>query len=132
MRRLSWLGLAFALLLVLPAGSSSADDAITMTGEYYWEEGHNEGVLKKVIFEPTGESTWDVAFYFSFRGRDHIYRGTAEGSLTQGALAGKVRNENEERSFTFKGEFKDGTFEGEHSEVDGSSSWSTGTMVLNP
>jgi hypothetical protein len=132
MRKTSWFVLALVLLAAFPVASSAADDMVTMTGEYYWEEGHDEGVLKKVEFTPTGEGAWDVAFYFSFRGRDHIYKGTAEGSLTEGALEGNIRNENEERSFTFSGEFADGTFTGEHSETEGSSSWSTGTMSLTP
>ena len=138
-RRIPWLVPALALLFLWPiagvmaeeaVANVPADDVVAMTGEYYWEEGHNEGVLRKVLFTPTGAGTWDVAFHFSFRGRSHVYRGTAAGSLTQGALEGTIRNESEKRSFTFSGEFDDGTFQGTHREFKGSSSWSTGTMML--
>jgi hypothetical protein len=132
--------LALALLFVSPVVSVASDDAaasipvadvVTMTGEYYWHEGNNEGVLEKVIFSPTGEGTWDVVFHFRFRGRNHVFRGTAEGSLTAGPLEGKIRNESEKRSFAFSGAFKDGTFEGTHSEIKRGRARPTGTMILN-
>ena len=139
-RRIPRLVPVLALLFLWPMTGVAADDAdpgvpvaddVIMTGEYYWDEGNNEGVLEKVIFSPTGEGAWDVAFHFRFQGRKHVYRGTAEGSLTAGSLQGNVRNESEERSFTFSGAFKDGTFEGTHSEIRRGSPRPTGTMILN-
>ncbi|MEL7061528.1 MAG: hypothetical protein AAGN46_16000 [Acidobacteriota bacterium] len=105
--------LAMIVLGVLPSG---AEDSTTLTGEYHWNQIRESGDLR-AVFTPTGEATWDVAFHFRFNGQPHVYEGTANGSLTDGELAGKVFNENKRRTFTFEGKTRNGTFRGEHQEI---------------
>lgn len=120
--------LATLLLLVLGGGASAADKR-TLEGEYNWNQG-SSGDLE-AVFTAAGQDEWKVAFHFRFRGRGHVYRGTAKGSLTAGKLAGKVRNEGEQRTFTFKGEIEDGQFRGTHAEITGGSDRKTGTLTLS-
>lgn len=79
---------------------------------------------------PTGEEAWDVSFHFEFRGRAHVYTGTAEGSLSRGALKGEVKNENRRRTFRFTGTTEGGTFRGTHSEIEEGRQYGTGTLSL--
>ena len=115
-------------LLAVPAPSAEADDTTTLTGAFRWNSGSPNDL--RAVFTPTGEGTWDVAFHFKFRG-SHVYKGVAEGSLTDGGLKGKVKNDNKERTFTFEGSFEDGEFKGTHAEIGRSrGSQSTGTFWL--
>ncbi|MEM8933059.1 MAG: hypothetical protein AAGE94_17870 [Acidobacteriota bacterium] len=124
-------------LLIAPcamAGDEAASaDAQTLEGEYIWKRQDKDisGALK-AVFEPTGESTWNVAFYFQFEDEDHIYKGTAEGSLTDGELKGDVMTDGDEpRPFYFSGEFVDGNFNGTHWGMrDNGDRADTGTMSL--
>ena len=119
--------IALALLL-LTAGAGAAETR-TLGGEYRWNQG-SEGDLE-AVFTATGPDEWKVAFHFRFRGRKHVYRGTAEGSLSAGKLAGTVRNESERRTFTFRGEFENGRFRGTHAETTGGGERRTGTLRLS-
>ena len=47
---------------------------------------------------PTGEGAWDVSFRFVFRKRPHTYSGSAQGSLSEGRLEGRVLNESKQRT----------------------------------
>lgn len=116
----SWAGFALA-----------ADESTTLTGEYIWENRDTKGDLE-AVFTPTGEGTWDVSFHFDFSDKPHTYTGTAEGSLTEGALSGEVRNEDKKRVFRFAGAFEDGTFRGDHEETTEGRERRTGTMTLAP
>ena len=117
--------------LVIPSATSfCAQDARTLHGEFAWTQSNRSGDLA-AIFTPTGEGTWDVSFRFEFRSSPHTYSGTAEGSLDDGALKGTVTNESGKRSFTFRGEFKNGEFSGTHAETTGGSRKSTGTLKLS-
>ena len=117
--------------LLLPLGQSAmADGTQTLTGEYVWTNRDSRGDLK-AVFTPTGEGTWDVTFYFKFRGEPHEYAGSAEGSLTEGALKGKVKNEDRKRTFTFEGAFENGKFRGTHEETTPGRARETGTLTLS-
>ena len=123
--------LMFAAAIFLPsqAEESPADATRTLNGEYHWTGRDNRGDLE-AVFTPAGDGKWEIAFHFSFRGKDHVYSGTAEGSLSDGSLAGKVFNENQKRTFTFSGEFKDGKFSGDHAEIGEGRKQATGTLTL--
>lgn len=125
-----------ALALIVPgwamAEEAKADDnQTTMTGQFKWNRMDDPGDIK-AVFTPTGENTWDVSFYFDFREEPHIYSGTAEGSLTEGALKGNVMSDGEKPSpFSFEGKFVDGTFEGIHHSLRDEEPAETGTITLS-
>ncbi len=118
-----------ALLLAMTV-AHGAPETQTLTGEFFWSGRGASGELE-AVFTPTGEQAWDVSFHFEFRGRSHVYTGTAEGSLSQGELRGKVKNENKRRTFLFSGTVKDGRFRGNHAETKGGREHSTGTLTLS-
>ncbi len=135
-------GFALALILAgpaLPATAAAATDRDssdaemrTLQGQYKWVHQSSPGPLR-AEFTSTGEGTWDVAFHFRFDGRDRTYLGTAEGALSTGRLSGKVFNENQRRTFIFRGEFDEGgRFEGTHEETTSSRAGRTGTLSLVP
>ena len=124
------LGLGLLALLLVFAGVGIADDheePKKMSGEYLWTQGGSDGPLD-VIFTPTGDGEWDVAFHFTFRGKEHTYEGTASGSLSEGDLSGTVQNESKKRTFTFAGSFADGVFSGTHAETTAGREAETGTI----
>ncbi len=116
---------SLAALAVAAAGS----DQRTLKGQFVWDQGPTGNL--RAVFEPTGDGKWDVDFHFKFRGRAHVYSGTATGNLADGKLEGRVKNESRRRTFTFRGEFEDGTFRGTHAEVFGERQRSTGTLTLS-
>ena len=129
------LALPFAVLvLLIPVFVAVADtgDEQTLTGSYVWNSGRPSSL--KAIFTATGENRWDVAFHFRFRGSAEIFSGTATGNLAEGKLEGRVRNRHGSgsRTFTFRGEFENGTFRGQHAELFGRRESSTGTLTLKP
>ena len=115
--------------ILLAVGAAAAEESRTLTGEFVWNRRGNRGDLE-AVFTATGQGTWDVTFRFSFRGASHVYQGTAEGSLSEGDLSGKVLNESKRRTFTFTGAFKDGEFRGTHAEIEGQRKIETGTLTL--
>jgi hypothetical protein len=121
--------LAALALLMTFGGTATAEETTTLTGEYQWNHRDNSGDLK-AEFTSTGDGTWDVSFFFKFRGEAHVYSGTAEGSLSSGKLSGTVKNEGKRRTFTFTGSFQDGTFSGTHAEVEDGKPFDTGTLTL--
>lgn len=134
MRKAALILVALALLVTLPglAGAEEpAADSQTLTGQFKWNRMDEPGDIK-AVFTSTGENTWDVSFYFEFREEDHVYSGTAEGSLTEGELKGKVMSDGEKPSpFTFEGKFVDGTFEGVHHSLRDDEPAETGTITLS-
>ncbi|MEM7583436.1 MAG: hypothetical protein AAF560_08660 [Acidobacteriota bacterium] len=128
MKRTSLL-LAVAVLLVSLGSPIQAGDETTMTGEYIWNR-QDVPTTIKAVFTPSGDARWDVSFYFKFREESHVYSGTAEGSLSEGALKGEVRNENKKRTFIFSGEFADGVFNGTHAEMRDGKKRDTGTITF--
>ena len=121
--------LAFLLTAIGPI--ADAKDKLTLTGDYVWSSGQPSDL--KAIFTATGENRWDVAFHFRFRGNAEVFSGTATGSLSDGALAGEVKNRRGRgpRTFTFEGKFKNGKFRGKHAELRGGSESPTGTLTLH-
>ena len=121
----------FSLTCLWVHGAVLAEDAEkaekTLVGEYHWNRGET-GDLKGV-FTSTGEGTWDVTFYFDFRDKSRVYKGTAKGSM-DGSLSGEVIDENKKRSFNFEGAFSDGVFEGNHAELTPKRAVETGTLIL--
>ena len=121
----------FALLLTAP--TLYAGESQTLEGEFVWKRSDKEipGALE-AVFEPTGENTWNVSFHFTFRDKEHTYTGTAEGSLTEGELHGRVMTDAEEPSpFEFEGSFTDGQFSGTHASLRTGEAQPTGTMTLH-
>lgn len=128
MRRVALSMIVLAALAGLAVAPVPADEPRTLEGGFVWSQGPTGDL--KAVFKPTGEGQWDVDFHFNFRGEDHTYSGTAQGKLAEGSLSGSVQNENKKRTFKFQGEFKDGEFQGTHSEVKGDGSVDTGTLML--
>ncbi len=102
-------------------------------GSYTWIEitPSSSGDLD-VHFEPTGEGTWKVEFHFAMGERKLVYAGTANGSLDSGPLAGEVLEDPGSRTFFFRGETKDGIFQGEHGRLESSGELVSGTLTLQP
>ena len=119
------------LMLVFPARQPSADvdDSRRLRGEYTSDHHRGKRPLE-ATFALTQDDHWKVVFHFDWD-RRRTYSGTAEGSLSEGPLEGVVADEGRRRIFTFRGEFKDGLFEGTHYEVDRRGrERRTGTLVL--
>ena len=123
-------GIAVVAALVMAVGLvTGADGKRTLKGSFEWTNSNKTGPLE-AVFTPTGEGKWDVAFHFEFRGKAHVYSGTAEGTLTGGDLKGRVLSDEGGRTFTFSGTFTDGEFRGKHAEVDDDVEQATGTLTL--
>lgn len=122
--------LLFCLALLLtaaPGPAFAASGERTLTGEY--RSGFGDGPLE-AVFTAAGENRWEVDFHFSHAGRDLTYSGEAQGSLDRGGLRGRVETADGSRTFTFRGEFEDGTFRGTHAEVYRNRERRTGTLTL--
>ncbi len=117
-------------LLAVALPLASAEEPQKLTGLYRWDDQDLSGNLE-AVFTPSGESTWDVSFHFTFQG-PHTFVGTATGSLRSGKLEGKVVNENETRTFEFQGTVKKGKFRGTHFEATGGLRRKTGTLTMKP
>ncbi len=115
-------------ILVSPMAYAATDEARTFSGHFRWDPQDLSANLE-AVFTPTGESTWDVSFHFTFQG-PHTYSGTAEGSLQAGKLEGTVLNERETRSFDFRGTVKKGKFRGVHFESTGGARRKTGSLSM--
>lgn len=125
--------LCFSALLLAP-GALLAEEAETqtLTGEYQWDRPDEQPGPIKAVFTATGENQWDVSFYFNFRDEDHVWSGTAEGSLTEGELSGKVMSDGDKPSpFVFEGKFEDGVFKGTHGGLRDGERNDTGTITLS-
>ncbi len=120
---------AIALLFMGFVGAGEPNTT-TLKGSYVWSHIPNEPGNLKAVFTPKGDGEYTVSFYFKFDGVDHVYSGTAKGSLQNGNLAGEVKNENKRRTFTFSGMCKEGAFSGSHSEIRRNGERKTGTLTL--
>jgi len=118
-----------AALVMLLGPVTGAAEKRTLKGSFKWTDAGKKGDLE-AAFTPTGEGTWDVAFHFEFRGKPHIYAGTAEGTLAGGDLNGRVRNDEKNRTFIFTGTFTEGEFHGAHAEIGDDGEHATGTLTL--
>ena len=97
-------------------------------GRWRWDANGDSGRMD-VYFAETDEGVFEVAFRFSYMG-EHVYRGSAEGSLDEGELSGKVYNEDETRSFYFRGRFRKGKLNGSHFETSDGGRRKTGSFSL--
>ena len=125
--------LCFSALLLAP-GALMAEEAATqtLTGEYQWNRPDEEPGPIKAVFTSTGEDQWDVSFHFTFRDEEHVWSGTAEGSLTDGDLSGKVMSGGDKPSpFVFEGKVEAGVFTGTHAGMRDGDRRDTGTMTLS-
>ena len=128
--RMAMRGMAVVAALVMSLGLlTSAEEKRTLKGTWEWNDAGKTGDLE-AVFTPTGEGKWDVAFHFEFRGEQHTYAGTAEGTLAGGDLKGRVSNENKKRTWTFTGTFTEGEFHGTHAEIVDKGEHATGTLTL--
>lgn len=122
--------LAVSLFVVTAsAARSESEPSHTLTGQYVWTYQNTPGDLE-AVFTRTGEGRYDVVFHFTFDGQPRAYRGTAEGSLSEGTLSGTVKNENRRRTFVFDGAVSEGTFRGTHAEIRRGKERRTGTLTL--
>ena len=119
--------LAASLLLAAPVSGADGHGSRTLEGEY--SSGFGNGTVR-ATFTPDGGRSWKVRFDFVFNGQPYTYRGTAEGSLEDGTVAGRVQNERRHRTFTFRGEFEDGVLRGTHAEIVRGRERPTGKLVL--
>ncbi len=121
------------LLLSVQDGAVHSGDEVALTGEFLWKHMNHAGDLD-AMFTKTGDGAWGVEFRFVWEGELHVYRGTAEGSLTDGELRGSVATDNLERrpqTFFFAGRFERGRFTGTHSALQASGgTHPTGTVTL--
>jgi hypothetical protein len=120
------------LLLPVQDGAVHSRDEVTLTGEFLWKHMNHVGDLD-AVFTKTGDGAWGVEFRFVWEGELHVYRGTAEGSLTNGELRGNVVTDNPERpqTFSFAGMFERGRFTGTHTALQaGGGTYPTGTLTL--
>ena len=139
MRTIACLLAAAAIFALAPAvsaegppaaeGSAAAAAERKLSGQYVWSHADQSGDLE-ARFTPLEAGKWNVAFHFTFKGDPHVYAGTAEGSLGAGELSGKVFNEKKNRTFTFRGRFEEGTFNGTHAEVAEGKETAMGTLTL--
>lgn len=123
------LSLVFALSLVSPAFATAEPATQTLKGTYVWDQGEESGTLE-AVFTPDGDGHWKVAFHFTFQGQSHVYSGTADGKLDHGSLSGRVQTDSGKGVFTFKGEVKDGKFQGSHARLSAGNEERTGTLSL--
>ena len=120
------------LLLFVPDGAVPSSDEVALTGEFLWKHMNHTGDLE-AVFTKTCDREWGVEFRFVWEGELHVFRGTAEGSLTDGELRGNVVTENPQRpqTFFFAGRFERGRFAGTHKALQASGgTHPTGTLTL--
>ena len=120
------------LLLSVQDSAVPSADEVTLTGEFLWKHMNHTGDLD-AVFTKTGDDAWGVEFRFVWEGELHGFRGTAEGSLTDGELRGNVVTENPQRpqTFFFAGRFVRGRFTGTHTALQASGgTHPTGTLTL--
>jgi len=122
----------FGLFFLAPGGAG-ASETVTLEGSFYWnisEKGRRGDLIG--VFTPTSQDSWDVAFHFEWEGEPRVWKGSAQGSLTEGSLKGEVQTDDPEYQFTFRfsGDFKDGTFHGTHGQLEEGELEDRGTLTL--
>ena len=71
-----------------------------------------------------------MRFAVNFNNSWRTWKGTAQGDFETGAVSGLVRDENNNRAFTFAIERRKNRFEGTHYEVIRGRERKTGTISL--
>ena len=124
--------IAVTVLLFVQGGALPSGDVVRLTGEFVWKHMNHTGDLD-AVFTRTGDGAWGVEFRFVWEGELLVFRGTAEGSLTDGSLSGTVVTEEPQRpqTFLFAGRFERGRFTGTHKASQASGgTHPTGTLTL--
>jgi hypothetical protein len=125
MKPTTWLLVLLLGLCSLPALAGPT----TLYGDYRWGDGSAQS-LEASFTTAGGKDNWYVSFYFRHAGEQHTYRGTAQGSLSEGVLKGTVETEDGSRTFRFECTYQSGTFRGSHYELFGKRQQKTGTLSL--
>lgn len=116
MNRTALLLLSACIVLALVPAWGAASEIRHLTGVY--NSGYQDAPRRlRAEFKSTAVGQWDVVFHFTHGGQKLSYVGTAEGSLTDGELSGRV-SAGRGRIFVFHGEVEDGKFRGKHAEVE--------------
>ena len=121
-----------ALFIVAFTSLSIFAEDVKWKGEYKWvrTKGEKKGTVT-AEFAPDGENKWKVKFFFKWGKKDHIYTGTATGSVKDGKLKGTVLNDTKKRSFTFEGTVKEGTLTGTYNETTKGRAKKTGVITMS-
>ena len=131
MRPTLFLGLL--ALLLIPIHHSDAkpsDERVkqTLVGEYQWSNG-GDGRLE-AEFRPIGEDEWKVKFRFGFNAKEYTWKGTARGSLEEGAtVEGTAKWKR--RDWRFNGVIENGILKAKHEELQDDGPLLTGTFSLS-
>ena len=105
----------------------------TIEGTYNWSAQGDRQHTVTAVFNETEPGKYKVDFSFKWGNKDHIYSGTAEGSLTNGKLVGNVRADDQpNRRFGFNGNSVKGVFSGDHHEKRGNHEAATGRITWKP
>jgi hypothetical protein len=117
------------LVVCVHAGTGRVEETVTLTGEYVWND-EKDGL--EAVFTGSGEGGWEVTFHITWDGQPSIWKGTAKGSLFEGALRGEAHPEGQRGpSFTFSGSFVNGRFEGTYEGPGEDGRRETGVLTLN-
>ena len=105
----------------------------TIEGTYNWSAQGDRQHTVTAVFNETAPGKYSVDFSFTWGNKAHVYKGTAEGSLSDGKLIGSVRADDQpNRQFGFNGTSVKGVFSGDHHEKRGNHEAGTGKITWKP
>lgn len=105
----------------------------TIEGTYNWSAQGDRQHTVTAVFNETAPGKYSVDFSFTWGDKAHVYKGTAEGSLSDGKLIGSVRADDQpNRQFGFNGTSVKGVFSGDHHEKRGNHEAGTGKITWKP
>ena len=116
------------LLLALATLPTTAADSRVLEGSYQWSNG-DDGPLE-ATFVATGPETYEVVFRFRFQGKKNTWKGTATGSLEDGAIKGRVKAGRMKRYWVFECAFDGSSCQGNHAEDKNGELVPSGTLSL--
>ncbi|ANM31641.1 hypothetical protein ABI59_21885 [Acidobacteria bacterium Mor1] len=124
----------FALLITLLALCMPAMGAKlpshTFSGSYDWSDGGSDELSAE--FKSDGDDRWKVKFKFKWNGKNHTWKGSAKGSLTEdGKVIGKVDSGMGNRIWSFEADLAGNTLSGKHTEITGGKTYETGTFRIS-
>lgn len=138
MRTMAWVGASVAALVVgtlavaaTPAATPASAGAkgVRLTGSFSWTGRPAKQDLRAVL-TPDGTNGWKAVYEFTWDKRKHNYTGTVTGHLDNGEVQGEANADDARRSFSFKGQAKNGVITFDHFETTGGASRATGTGTL--
>ncbi len=83
MRRTALWVVAFAFVVSVSAVALTSEEPETLTGSFVWNNENRTGDME-AVFTPTADGKWNVAFHFMWEDKAQVFKGTAEGSLSEG------------------------------------------------